>query len=199
MAKAKAKAPRKYGPGQERYDAILDAARRLFVSQGYEHTTIDDIGVAAGITGPGIYRHFTGKQEILAKLVEQGIDLHIDLLDRARRIADRDERITFACEGVVDIAFDIRYTTEPYHAFVIGRSDSRHRILAAERKLVAEWARFIGEHRPDLDVHECRALVLMMGGLLRGAIAGTDRARPSRIKVLSVPLVASMVNGTAMA
>jgi AcrR family transcriptional regulator len=194
---ANANAPRKYGPGQARYDAILGAARRLFHTQGYEQTTMDDIGVAAGITGPGIYRHFAGKQEILGKLVEQGIDLHIDLLDRARQIADRDERLAFACEGVVDIAFDIRYTTEPYHAFVIGRRDARHRILTAERKLVAEWARFIGEHRQDLDLHECRALVLMMGAMLRGAIAGADRARPSRLKALSVPLVACIVNGAA--
>jgi len=196
---AKAKAPRKYGPGQARYDAILDAGRRLFHAQGYEHTTIDDIGVAAGITGPGIYRHFAGKQEILARLVEQGIELHIDLLDEARGITDRDERIAFACEGVVDIAFDIRYTTETYHAVVIGRGDSRHRILTAERKLVSEWARFIGEQRPDLEVHECRALVLMMGGMLRGAIAATDRARLSRVKTLSVPLVASIVSGAAPA
>jgi AcrR family transcriptional regulator len=195
----KVNATRKYGPGQDRHDAILDAARRLFHAQGYERTTIDDIGAAAGISGPGIYRHFAGKQDILAKLVEQGIDLHIALLERARTIADRDERLAFACEGVVDIAFDIRYTTEPYHAFVIDRRDSRHRILAAERKLVAAWGQFIGEHRPDLDAHECRALVLMMGGMLRGAITGTDRARPSRLKALSVPLVLRMVSGMPQA
>src|SRR5262249_19564127 len=108
----------------------------------------------------------------------------------------RTARIAFACEGVVDIAFDIRYTTEPYHAVVVNRSDTRHRILAAERKLVAEWARFIGEQRRDLDQHECRALVLMMGGMLRGATAATARARPSRVKALSVPLVVALVAGT---
>ena len=50
-----------------------------------------DLGVAAGIVGPGIYRHFDGKAAVLASLFEQVIDA---LLERAPSIVSqaRDER-----------------------------------------------------------------------------------------------------------
>jgi len=52
-------------PELHRSDAIRLAALKLFAEHGYESTTIDQIGSAAGIRGPSIYRHFSSKQELL--------------------------------------------------------------------------------------------------------------------------------------
>ncbi len=56
-----------------RRELILESAIRLFRTNGYDATGIDEIGAAAGITGPGVYRHFSSKQEILDEAVIHGI------------------------------------------------------------------------------------------------------------------------------
>lgn len=53
---------------------IIDAAARLFYERGFHSVGIDDIGEAVGISGPAIYKHFSGKDEILATLLNDAID-----------------------------------------------------------------------------------------------------------------------------
>src|SRR5260370_25432994 len=55
--------------GEARRDEILDAAAWLFAERGYHGVTIDDIGAAVGMSGPGIYRHFAGKEDVLAQML----------------------------------------------------------------------------------------------------------------------------------
>lgn len=57
-----------------RDEEILNAAAILFRERGYAAVGVDEIGGAVGVTGPAIYRHFTGKDEILATLFEEGMD-----------------------------------------------------------------------------------------------------------------------------
>ncbi|WP_405904169.1 TetR/AcrR family transcriptional regulator [Streptomyces sp. NBC_00656] len=45
---------------------ILAAAMDCFYGSGYEATGMEDIASAVGITAGGLYRHFRGKQELLA-------------------------------------------------------------------------------------------------------------------------------------
>ncbi|MCW3040419.1 MAG: TetR/AcrR family transcriptional regulator, partial [Solirubrobacterales bacterium] len=52
----------------DRGSKILAAALRLFHERGFHAVSVDEIGEAAGATGAAIYRHFTGKEEILATL-----------------------------------------------------------------------------------------------------------------------------------
>jgi len=52
--------------------AILDAAERLFVAQGYNGTSMRQIAQAAGdIAVGGIYNHFGNKEEIFQDLLRQ--------------------------------------------------------------------------------------------------------------------------------
>ena len=44
---------------------ITDAANALFVEQGYEATTIDDIAAAVGISQRSVFRYFQTKEEIV--------------------------------------------------------------------------------------------------------------------------------------
>jgi AcrR family transcriptional regulator len=51
--------------GAARREAILTAAAQLFAERGYAAVGMDDIGAAAGVTGPAIYRHFGAKATVL--------------------------------------------------------------------------------------------------------------------------------------
>lgn len=55
-------------------DQILVHAARLFRQQGYAATTLRRIAEAAGIRASSIYYHFDSKEEILAVVLDAGID-----------------------------------------------------------------------------------------------------------------------------
>lgn len=72
----------------ERRRALLAAAAQLFAERGFERVSLDDLGAAVGVSGPAVYRHFAGKQAVLAALL---VDASAGLLDGARAVlAERD-------------------------------------------------------------------------------------------------------------
>ena len=48
---------------------IVDAARELFVSNGYRSTSLRDIASAASVSHPGLLGHFASKDDLLAEVV----------------------------------------------------------------------------------------------------------------------------------
>ena len=50
----------------ERRQQILDTAAELFAERGFHGVSVHDIGAACGISGPALYKHFSGKGELLA-------------------------------------------------------------------------------------------------------------------------------------
>jgi AcrR family transcriptional regulator len=61
------------GDGNRR-DALLRVCARLFREQGFDGTTIRDISAAAGMHSGSPFYHFRSKQEMLAAVMEQGLD-----------------------------------------------------------------------------------------------------------------------------
>src|SRR3954452_2698876 len=53
---------------------LAEAAAELFRKHGYHQVGVNDIAQAAGVTGPAVYRHFRGKQDILAHVLLSGMD-----------------------------------------------------------------------------------------------------------------------------
>ncbi len=57
---------------EETVQLILDVAFRLFMEQGYEHTSIQDIiNHLGGLSKGAIYHHFKSKEEILVAVTER--------------------------------------------------------------------------------------------------------------------------------
>ena len=52
-------------------DALLSAARALFVSQGFHETTTDEIVLSAAVSRKWLYIHFEDKKDLFRALVEQ--------------------------------------------------------------------------------------------------------------------------------
>ncbi len=57
----------------ETFNAILEAAGKLFSEQGYEETTTHQIAAAAGVSVGALYRYFDGKQAILKEVYTREI------------------------------------------------------------------------------------------------------------------------------
>src|SRR5690554_865254 len=61
----------------DRRALLLTAAARLFAERGFDRVSMEDLGAAAGVSGPAVYRHFPSKQAVLAALlVEVSESLH---------------------------------------------------------------------------------------------------------------------------
>jgi TetR/AcrR family transcriptional regulator, cholesterol catabolism regulator len=59
---------------EQRRQAILDAAARVFATRGYQATTMEDLSAATGLAAGGLYHYIGGKEQLL-------VDICAELLD----------------------------------------------------------------------------------------------------------------------
>ena len=67
--------------GEKTKERILDAAETAFAGGGYEGATLREIAAAAGIKEPGLYNHFSGKEQLYAAVLERGLQPLVDTLN----------------------------------------------------------------------------------------------------------------------
>jgi AcrR family transcriptional regulator len=53
---------------------LIEKSARLFRDKGYDNTTVRDIAAAAGVQAGSWFYHFKSKQDILAAIMEQGME-----------------------------------------------------------------------------------------------------------------------------
>ena len=56
-------------PAAKRKRLIIERAREVFASQSYAKVGTADLARAAGISEPGLYRHFAGKKELFVETI----------------------------------------------------------------------------------------------------------------------------------
>jgi AcrR family transcriptional regulator len=84
-------------------NAILDAAERLILSQGYHGTSMRQIANEAGIAVGGIYNHFTGKEAIFSALLERH-QPYSDIVNGLAAVSG--ENVTELVEGAARVVID---------------------------------------------------------------------------------------------
>lgn len=73
------------GEGPRRREEILSAAGELFLTEGYENTTIRRIAARVGVTSAALYLYFPDKDSILLEICDQAFARLIERFDRIRR------------------------------------------------------------------------------------------------------------------
>jgi AcrR family transcriptional regulator len=148
---------------------ILTAAADLVARRGYHAVGMADIGAAAGVTGPAIYRHFESKSAVLVALFDRVID---SLLDNASRIVDETNDLSTAltllvCDQVT-FAIEDREVLTVYLTEINNLPDEdRRRLRRKQRVYLEEWVHVLGELRPDLSDAEARAVVHAAVGVIQ--------------------------------
>ncbi len=82
---------------------LLAAAERLFAERGFLAVRLEDIGAAAGVSGPAIYRHFPNKESLLVELL---VGISTRLLAGAREVKSRESDAAAALDGLIDFHLD---------------------------------------------------------------------------------------------
>jgi len=71
--------------------ALLESARRIFASQGFEASRIEDIAAATGHTRGAFYAHFSSKEDLFFALLEQEANRRVHQIRTAMESQDDPE------------------------------------------------------------------------------------------------------------
>ena len=145
--------------------SILDAASRLFFERGFDGVGVDEIGKAAGVTGPAIYRHFRGKDEILSTLFDEAMDRLLQLAGPPQEDCSTELRTLVRAQA--QFALEDRELLSVYARE--DRSlpdDSRRRLHRRQRQYVERWVGVLGRCFPQRTENELRSSAYAMIGLL---------------------------------
>ena len=142
-------------PGEvptSRREAILAAALELFRKRSFHAVGIDEIGAAAGISGPGVYRHFPSKDSLLVALFDR---ISEQMLDNARSVVEEDLPPEETLRRLVEL--HVGYASEERALLSVWVQDwrslpapDRQRVRRRQVEYVGEWIRALAELRPDL-------------------------------------------------
>ncbi|MBM4037522.1 MAG: TetR/AcrR family transcriptional regulator [Planctomycetes bacterium] len=84
---------------QQRREAILDAARKLFWARGYERATVPQIADAAEVAPGTVYLYFPSKEALYAELLVEGYER---LAERLRQAVRADASLREQGEALID-------------------------------------------------------------------------------------------------
>ena len=154
---------------RSRRDEILEIAVGLFAARGYHGVSMDDIGSAAGVTGPALYHHFAGKEAMLvAALIPVSDSLLHGGKERVGRNHDNAEAaLTDLIEFHVEFAL-ANPAVIALHLHELDRlpEEPRRQIRRLQRLYVEEWVGVLATLRPDLEPGEARVLAHSAFGLM---------------------------------
>ncbi len=156
------------GAGTGRRQQILVVAAQLFARHGFHGVSIADLGAAVGVSGPALYRHFPGKEALLAEMLV-GISEHLLAGGRERMASSDDPQEVLA--ALVDFQADFA-RREPELIVVQDRDlanlppASRQQVRRLQRTYVEIWVATLLRLHPGLAVESARVAAHGAFGLL---------------------------------
>ncbi|MFD7239371.1 TetR/AcrR family transcriptional regulator [Streptomyces syringium] len=198
-------------PALTRREQILREAARLFAERGFHGVGVDEIGAAVGISGPGLYRHFAGKDAMLAELLvgisERLFDGGRKRVAEAEAGADGDPAAVLdsLIDGHIDFALDDRALIT-LHDRELGqlRDSDRKQVRSLQRRYVELWVDVVRRLHPDATEADVRAAVHAVFGLLnstphlsRPAALPGRTATAALLRRLALGALAALSEGSA--
>jgi AcrR family transcriptional regulator len=104
MASTRGNARQTQAPVSVSFGRIQEEAIRLFAEQGYAATSMRDIASAVGLLPGSLYAHISGKEDLLLKIVQDGIQNYLDVMDP---IAASDDPADVRMRGLVYAYMDV--------------------------------------------------------------------------------------------
>lgn len=151
-----------------RREALLRESARLFATRGFNAVSLEDLGAAVGVSGPAVYRHFSGKQALLgALLIDVSQRLHDGGTAVTVRDADADSRlhdlIVFHVTFALSQSDVIRVQDRDLSQLA---PDDLETVRHLQRAYIQNWMQVLGEVRPALEPAERRLRVQAGFGLI---------------------------------
>lgn len=183
----------------DRRSQLISAAERLVAERGYLAVRLEDIGAAAGVSGPAIYRHFPNKEALLVELL---VGISTRLLAGAEAVAAAAATPAAELDGLIDFHLD----------FALGESDliriqdrdlahlpaaAKRQVRKAQRQYVEIWVDVLRRLNTRLGEADARLMAHATFGLLNstahslkpGTVSESSRAvlRAMTVAALTSP------------
>jgi TetR/AcrR family transcriptional repressor of mexJK operon len=175
------------GRSAQKRQAILEAARDLFLQQGYAGVSMDEVAALAGVSKVTIYKHFSDKHTLFIAVVTDAID-----------DAKAGSQSLVAQLGTsTDIEMDLRDFARRHVALV-----TQPHLLQMRRMIIAEAPRFPELARAWHRIGPERGHATLAGQIdklvARGYLQVADSLLAAQLLnylILSVPLNEAMFTG----
>jgi AcrR family transcriptional regulator len=184
----------------DRRDKLIAAAERLVAERGFLAVRLEDIGAAAGVSGPAIYRHFPNKEALLVELL---VGISTRLLNGATAVVDAADDPGTALDGLIDFHLD----------FALGESDliriqdrdlghlpptAKRQVRKAQRQYVEIWVDVLRQLDGSLSEADARLMAHAVFGLLNStphSVRPTDATASSRAVLRGMTVAALLSAG----
>ena len=132
--------------------ALVDAALALITEKGPQGFTLSEAAKEVDVTPAAVYRHFAGRDELIAEAARQGYEIFADLMDFAYNKGQPTALAAFEATGRAYLAFARRYPGHYQAMFESGISLNANPDLALAatraRAVLEQAAMKLSEHIP---------------------------------------------------
>lgn len=164
----------------------MRVAARLFARRGFHGVSIAELGAAVGISGPALYRHFPGKEALLAEML---VGISDYLLDGAKTRVAQAQGPRQALTELVDFHVDFALR----HPELITVQDRdlanlpeqpRRQVRALQRAYLEIWVDTLRKLTPGLSAEAARIAAHGAFGLLNSTPHSATTADPPQVAAL---------------
>jgi AcrR family transcriptional regulator len=152
----------------DRRSQLIAAAERLVAERGFLAVRLEDIGAAAGVSGPAIYRHFPNKEALLVELL---VGISTRLLAGATDVLVQATDPATALDILID--FHLDFTLGEPDLIRIQDRDLGHlpepakrQVRKAQRQYVEIWVEVLRRLDAGLSEGDARLMAHAAFGLL---------------------------------
>jgi len=158
----------------DRYNAIMQAAERLFADKGYARVSTAEIAEAAGVSKGLVHHHFTSKQELLRQILEA---VRVPMAEKLRTVVRNNETAHGRLRGIIETVVDAAYSRPQALQIILfealSTEDTKGPLLALRQVNRDMYARLV---RDGIDKGEFRCVdervgALFIGGIVREAVS----------------------------
>jgi len=132
--------------------ALVEAALRLIEEKGPTGFALSEAAKQAGVTPAAVYRHFAGREDLIAEAARQGYEIFADLMEYAYESGQPSALASFEATGRAYLAFARKYPGHYVAMFESGISIQRTPELNAAatraRAILERAAAQLSEHIP---------------------------------------------------
>ncbi|CAM3078509.1 TetR/AcrR family transcriptional regulator [Skermania piniformis] len=170
----------------DRRRQLLTEGARLIADRGFLGVRLEDLGAAVGVSGPAVYRHFSGKEALLVELL---VGVSERLLDGGRAVVAAAESPTGALAGLIEFQLD----------FALGEPDliriqdqdlanlpaaARRQVRSYQRRYVEVWVDALRALDPELSEPDARVRSHATFGLLNSTPHSANGSPPERVRTI---------------
>ncbi|WP_306365022.1 TetR/AcrR family transcriptional regulator [Nocardia sp. CC227C] len=174
----------------QRRQQLLEAGARLIADRGFLGMRLDDLGAAAGISGPAVYRHFPNKEALLVELL---VGISQRLLDGGRAVVADAATPRAALTALVDFHLDFAFG-DPELIRIQDRDlenlpeAARRQVRRTQRQYVEVWVAVLRDLHPGLPEPAARVQAHATFGLINS----TPHSAPATMATRARPILRRM-------